>query len=537
VVTTGSVGREAAREAAHGAPALAMAQISKRFGANLVLDGVDFEVRAGEVHALLGENGAGKTTLMRIANGLETRDAGTISVRGVPVPMSSPAEAIARGVAMVHQHFMLVGNLTVAENVVLGTKGRHLHPFVSRSVVREVEAVAASYSIEIDARRRVDELSVDEQAKVEIVKALHRGADVLVLDEPTSSLGPRQIEELFAVVRTISAAGIAVVLVTHRLGEIKLVSERVTVLRDGKVADAGATADFTEAALARAMVGREVARARPAAPAPSLPAPEARLRVEDLVVRAGREAPALDGVSLAAPAGRVLGIVGVEGNGQTELLEVLAGLRRPSSGRVLLDGEDVTGLAPVERRRRGIVTISGDRHRWDIVQGLTIAENLALHDIAAGAFRGRSRLIAWREVRRHAERLVEEFDVRPRRADARIDQLSGGNQQKVVIARAVEGRPAVLVLGQPTRGLDIGAREFVHEQVLSARAAGTAVLLLSYDLEELFDLSDEIIVLFRGAISYRSSRAEARLEEVGEAMTGVVGARPAAAAAGRREVP
>ena len=508
------------------APALAMRGVSKRFGDLQALDAVDLEVAPGEVLALLGENGAGKTTLMRIASGLEARDAGTIEVGGLEVPLASPHEALEHRISMVHQHFLLVGNLTVAENVVLGSRADVL-PVSKRQVEREVEEVAERIGMRLEAGRRVDELSIDERAKAEIVKALYHGARILILDEPTSSLGPKQIDDLLATVKTVAAEGMAVILVTHRLAEIRRVSSRVVVLRHGKVAASGTTETYTDDALARAMIGHELPPR--AIPLSAAPRETVRLRVENLVVR-DHERVALDGVSFDVSPGRILGVVGVEGNGQTELVEVLAGLRRPDEGRILCDDVDVTTLGPDGLHEHGVVTITGDRGRWDVIGPMTIAENLALHRIARRGYRGRGGLISWRAVEEDAERLAADFDIRPRRVDARVEQLSGGNQQKVVMARAMALGPRVLVLGHPTRGLDIGARRFIYDQIVRARDEGVAVVLLSFDLEELLEHSDDILVLFRGAISYQARRQDATLETVGNAMTGI-GLRLAAPAA------
>ena len=503
------------------AHALEMRGISKRFGTLQALDGVDLTVGRGEVLALLGENGAGKTTLMRIATGLMPRDEGTIDLDGETVPIASAHEALERGIAMVHQHFMLVGNLTVAENIVLGSRRSPIRPMSKRAAVRETEEVAERHGMRLDTGRRIDQLGVDERAKAEIVKALYLGARILILDEPTSSLGPKQIDELFSVVRSIAADGISVLLVTHRLSEITEIASHVLVLRHGKVTAFGATHEFTGADLARAMIGRELL---PRAIVPSdAPRDTPRLRVENLVVRSGGRVM-LDNVSFTAHPGRILGIVGVEGNGQAELLEALGGLRAPESGRVLLDDEDVTTLGPRALHRRGIIMISGDRHRWDIVPSMSVTENVGLHRIAHGDYRGNGGMISWKTVEADAARLVEQYDVRPPRTDVRLEQMSGGNQQKVVIARAMEMRPRVLVLGHPTRGLDIGARRFIYDQVVAARDAGVAVILLSFDLEELLEHSDDVLVLFRGAISHEGLKADSSIETVGNAMTGVGGA-------------
>jgi general nucleoside transport system ATP-binding protein len=502
--------------------ALRMANIRKAFGRAVVLDDVSLDVDRGEVLALLGENGAGKTTLMRIASGLTPPDAGEIEVWGRPVEIRSPADALAEGLGIVQQHFSLVGNLSVAENVVLGTRRLGLSPLSRRRAQAAVRDLGEQYGIQLDPARRVDSLSVDEQAKVEIVKALHSGARILILDEPTSSLGPKQIEELFEVVHRMTRQGLAVILVTHRLGEVRDIADRVIVLREGSVTEQGATEAFTPEALTRAMVGHDVVRHGQSAGEQPTGGSSTAAKLEVKNVALWGRASHGDGVSFGAHIARVLGVVGVEGNGQAELLEILAGLRRPGSGQILLDGSDVTGRSPVELHDRGMVAISGDRHRWDIVQGMSVADNFALHAIASGKYRNRWGLIDWDSVVADADAHVGEFDVRPRTSSARIESLSGGNQQKVVIARALAQHPDVLVLGQPTRGLDVGARQFVHDRVTQAREAGVAIVLISFDLDEVFDLADDIIVLFRGQISYRGPKSQASRDAVGAAMTGLM---------------
>lgn len=505
-------------------PVLSVKGVSKHFGRLQALDEVSLEVEEGSVVALLGENGAGKTTLMRIVAGLEFRDAGSIEISGEEHRIATPGEALGLGIAMVHQHFSLVGNMSVAENVLLGRNAASLRRLSKRQIAEEVETLCTRYSIQLDPGARVDTLSVDYQAKVEIVKALARGARLLILDEPTSSLGPTQIEDLFATVKSMVVGGLSVILVSHRLAEVSKMCNDVVVLRRGEVTEKGAASQFTEQELVRAMIGdgmdgiyergvggARISRKRTASQI---------FQVQGLrAIESGVEK--LRGVSFGVRPGEIVGVIGVEGNGQGELLEVLAGLRQPSAGHILLSSEEVTGMPPLGLQRNGIVTISGDRLRWDIAEGLTAAEVLALHRIASGEYRRFGRFLTWRRIEADAAEQAERYDIRPRNMSQPIEAFSGGNQQKIVVARALSRDPKVLVLGQPTRGLDVAARSFVHKQIRAARENGVAIVLVSFDLDELITLSDRVIVLFKGRSAYEAERGSVDIGAIGDAMAGV----------------
>ncbi len=495
--------------------AVELRDIRVRFGEVEALRGVSLAVAAGEIHAVVGENGAGKSTLMRVLYGLVPADAGEVWVKGARVDVPTPERALAAGVGMVHQHFMLVDTLSVAENVVLGREPVRHGLLDGARALAEVEALAARHGLGAAAgwaRRPAGALSVGERQRVEILKVLYRGADVLVLDEPTAVLTPPEVRELFAVLGRLRAGGATVVLVTHKLDEVMAVSERVTVLRRGEVVAARRTAETTPEALARDMVGRAVG----GPPARTGRAPgEVLLAVEDLA------AGALDGVTLAVRGGEILGVAGVEGNGQTELAEAVTGLRA-ARGRVRLAGADVSRASVAARRARGLAHVPEDRHRRGLLLDLAISDNLLL---------GRERRYAvpgWIDrarLRADAARLLDRFDVRPADPDAPARALSGGNQQKVVLARELATAPRVLVAAQPTRGVDVGAIERIHAELSSLREGGAAVLLISAELDELLALADRIVVLYRGRIVGELTRAEATRERLGAMMTG---ARPAA---------
>ena len=503
------------------AAALELAGVTKRYGALAANRDVDLRVEAGSVHALVGENGAGKSTLMKVAYGQVRPDAGSLRIKGEPVDWArhGPAASIRRGVGMVHQHFMLVGPLTVTENLVLGREPRR-GPFMDLDgAAAELSALAARFGFAVDPHARIEELSVGEQQRVEILKVLWQGCDVLILDEPTAVLTPAEVRELFGVLRALVAEGRTVVLITHKLDEVVAIADRVTVMRHGEVVGGMARGDLSAEAIARAMVGRpvlmEVEKA-PAAPG------DVVLAVEGLTVAGRGSRPALDGVSFELRAGEVLGVAGVEGNGQTELVEALTGLRAPAAGRVTLSGRDVT-VAPVAARHdAGLAHVPEDRHARGLVLEMSVSDNLLL-----GRQRELSRgpLLDREAVRGHAERLIREFDVRPADPAATVAGLSGGNQQKVVIARELS-RPGLrlLVCAQPTRGVDIGAIELIHRRILAARDGGAAVLLVSAELSEVRSLADRVVVLHRGRIAGtfegEALQEQSGLERLGELMLG-----------------
>jgi simple sugar transport system ATP-binding protein len=500
-----------------------MTGIVKAFGPVVANRGASLELAPGEIHALIGENGAGKSTLMRVLSGMYAPDAGTVRVAGRDVTGWTTAQAIAAGVGMVHQHFMLVHPLTVAENVVLGhepTRGPRLDARRAAEAVREL---SSRTGLAVEPDRRVGELSVGEAQRVEILKALFRGARVLILDEPTAVLTPPEVAELWAVLRRMRDDGQTVVLITHKLDEVMAVSERVTVMRRGETVERVATAESSPASRARAMVGRDVSLARVAGPG-APPAPPAGagagLRVEGLTVRDARGVVRLHDVSLSVAPGEILGIAGVEGNGQTELVEAIAGLAPVVSGRVFLGGREVTRLSARERADAGLSHVPEDRLRRGLVLDFPIADNLILgqqHRYSRGGVLQRERVAA------NAAERIRAFDIRPADPTLPARALSGGNQQKVVIAREMGRDFSVLLASQPTRGVDVGAIELIHDRLRAARAEGKAILLVSADLTEVLALSDRIAVMYEGRIAALLPRAEADAQLLGAYMTGARG--------------
>jgi simple sugar transport system ATP-binding protein len=498
-------------------PILELRGITKRFPGVVANDNVSFTLQAGEVHALLGENGAGKSTLMNILYGLYQPDEGETLVRGEPVKMSSPGDAIARGIGMVHQHFMLIPVMTVAENIVLAQEPTH-----ARGLLLDVDAarqraleLSRSFNFGIDPDARVEDITVGQQQRVEILKALYRGAAVLVLDEPTAVLTPQEANELFGILRTLVAEGLSVIFISHKLNEVLEIADRVTVLRRGKHVETRSTEGATEESLARLMVGRDVllrVDKKPAQPG------EAILRVEDLHVRDDRGVEKVRGVSFEIHAGEILGIAGVDGNGQTELIDAIAGLRAAAGGRVEVGGREVTGATAHEHFDAGLGHIPEDRQRRGLVLDFSIAENIGLHDYRKAPDSRFGWLYPSRMIER-AARLIKEFDVRGGEARTRAGSLSGGNQQKVILAREIDRDPKVLIAAQPTRGLDVGAIEFVHRRLLEERDEARAIMLVSLELDEILSLSDRILVLFEGRVvgEFPPTASE---EELGVAMTG-----------------
>jgi simple sugar transport system ATP-binding protein len=500
-----------------GGEAIGCAHVWKRFGEVVANRDVSLSVGRGEIHAVIGENGAGKSTLMRALYGLSPPDEGEVRFGGERVASPSVDEAIRRGIGMVHQHFMLVPTLTVAENVVLGrepTRGLRLDLSAAE---KEIAALAEKHGLSLDPRRLVGELSVGEQQRVEIVKVLWRGAEVLILDEPTAVLTPMEVEQLFTVLRALQRDGKTVILVTHKLDEVLALCQRVTVLRRGEVVAAMETAGATAAELARAMVGRDVvlAASRGAPPADDA---RARLAVESLTVTRADGSRALDGVSLEVKRGEILGVAGVEGNGQTELALAIAGLI-PSSGRVRVDGADLSAASVRARQERGVAHVPEDRHARGLVLGFTVEENVLLGREAAYA---RPLDLDFARLRADTEMLIERLDVRPAEPTATTRALSGGNQQKIVVGREMLRSPSVLVCAQPTRGVDVGAAARIHASVSALKASGGAVLLLSAELDELLALSDRIAVLYRGKLRgvLANDDAQKVRAEVGARMVG-----------------
>jgi general nucleoside transport system ATP-binding protein len=515
-------------------PAIRISGIDKFFGAVRANQGASLEVEAGEIHALVGENGAGKSTLMKILSGMFEPNAGTIEVRGKDVTGWSTAEAIRAGVGMVHQHFMLVPTLTVAENVILGTELRTaggLHVDRERAE-REVTELGTRTGFAIDARRTVADLSVGELQRVEILKTLYRGASILILDEPTAVLSPPEVHELWGVLRTLRDSGDTIILITHKLDEVMEISDRITVMRQGRTVERMKTSETSPRAIARAMVGRDVNLAampslddepRAARLTGEHSVTRAALEVRDLVVASARNKRAVDAVSFTLGRGEILGIAGVEGNGQTELIEALSGLRKPTSGSVVMSrangGEvDLTTLDVRARGDAGLSHIPEDRHARGLILDYSVAENLILGQ--QHHYSGTAGTIDRERVREHAAVQIRAYDVRPPDATLSARALSGGNQQKVIIAREMGRDFEVLLAAQPTRGVDVGAIEFIHHRLREARDAGKAILLVSADLAEVLALSDRVGVMYEGKIVAVMRRGEATPESVGPYMTG-----------------
>jgi len=497
-------------------PVLELRGITKQFPGVLANDHIDFDLLDGEVHALLGENGAGKSTLMNIVYGLYSADVGEIVIKGERVQFSSPHDAIDRGIGMVHQHFMLIPVMTVTENIVLASEPRSAGVLLDYSGARErVLEISKRFNFAIDPDARIQNITVGQQQRVEILKALYRNADILILDEPTAVLTPQEATELFAILKGLVAQGLSIIFISHKLNEVLEIADRITVLRRGKRVETVPRAGATEAGLARSMVGREVllrVDKGPAHPGDRL------LQVEDLRVIDVRGLEVVRGVSFDVRAGEIVGIAGVDGNGQTELIDALAGLHRAASGRVTIGGKELTGASAHIRLEEGLGHIPEDRQRRGLVLEFSLAENIALHDYDKPPF-SRWGWLNPRRVIERARKLLREFDVRGGGPQTLAGALSGGNQQKVVVAREVSRNPRVLIAAQPTRGLDVGAIEFVHKRLVAERDGGRAVLLVSLELDEILSLSDRILVIYEGQIVGEFT-PDVSEEELGIAMTG-----------------
>lgn len=490
--------------------------ICKYFTGIKANDHVSLDILPGEIHALLGENGAGKTTLMNCVYGLYTPDAGQISWQGKEIKIRSIRDAINTGIGMVHQHFMLIHNMTVLENIMLGLPSRR-EPFLDKQqVAKEIKELMQTYGLQVDLEAQIWQLPVGVQQRVEILKALYRKARLLILDEPTAVLTPQEVKELFRVLRQLTTAGQAVIIITHKLDEVMAIADRVTVLRDGKVVATLPTAKTDKQTLAHLMVGRDLSfETNRETRSPG----EVILEVENLQALNNRNLPALRGVSFTIHRGEILGIAGVAGNGQTELAEVLTGLRRLTAGRIRLKGRDITNYPPRDLYNLNLAHIPEDRQRIGLILDFTLEENAMMGVYYRPPF-ARGLRVNHEAIKKHTRQLIEQYDIRTSGSSSKTRLLSGGNQQKLILARELDRQPDLLIAVQPTRGLDIGATEFVQRQILAQRNRGAAILYISTELEEIMKLSDRIAVFFEGKIVGLLEASQADLETLGLLMAG-----------------
>jgi ABC-type uncharacterized transport system ATPase subunit len=495
--------------------------VSKRFGRVLANDRINIKVEPGTIHAIVGENGAGKSTAMRIAYGFYTADSGEILIAGQPRTISSPHDAIALGIGMVHQHFMLVDTMTVAENIVLGAEPGTALSLDLKTAAARIRKLSHDLGLSVDPDASIEHLSVGQQQRVELLKALYRDAQLLILDEPTAVLTPQEIEEFFGILRRMREQGRTIVIITHKLSEVLAISDDVTVMRDGKVVGRVKTKDTTAAELARLMVGREVllrVSKRDSTPGPVV------LSVRALSVTSADGSKRVDNVSFDVHAGEIVGVAGVEGNGQTELMEALAGLIDPIrvSGDVRVEDQSINRLGARGRRERGIAHIPEDRHRRGLLLEFGLDENaiLGVHYRPPITTYPGHVIMDDGEIRRRTMDILQRFDVRPPNVDLPARALSGGNQQKLIIGREFELHPRLLLVSQPTRGVDIGAIEFIHQQLVALRDAGCAVLLVSAELDEVTSLSDRLLVVHKGRLAGEVNPRVATASQIGLLMTG-----------------
>lgn len=473
-----------------------MRGITKRFPGIIANDNIQLKVKKGEIHALLGENGAGKSTLMNILFGLYQPDEGEILLNETPVKITSPNVANELGIGMVHQHFMLVEPFTVTENIILGKEPKNGLKIDINSAAKKVQALSEQYGLKVDPHAKIEDISVGMQQRVEILKTLYRGANILIFDEPTAVLTPQEISELIEIMRNLVKEGKTIILITHKLKEIMAICDSVTIIRRGKTIDSLAIKDTNPDELASKMVGRDVTFAvdkKPANPK------EASLSVKNVTAMGNRGVNALNKISFDVKAGEILGIAGVDGNGQSELIEVLTGLRKCQEGSITLNGKDLTNKTPRFISESGLSNIPEDRHKHGLVLDFSMAENIVLETYFHPEF-NKNGFLNYDAINKHAEKLIEEFDVRTPGIHTLARALSGGNQQKAIIAREVNKNPDLLIAAQPTRGLDVGAIEFIHKRLIEQRDNGKAVLLISFELDEIRNVSDRIAVIYEGEI-------------------------------------
>ena len=493
-----------------------MRDITKVFGEFVANDKINLHLRKGEIHALLGENGAGKSTLMNMLAGLLEPTSGEIAVNGQVVNLDSPSKAAGLGIGMVHQHFMLVEAFTVAENIILGSELTKNGVLDIAGASKEIKALSERYGLAVDPSAKVADISVGAQQRVEILKTLYRGADILIFDEPTAVLTPSEIEELMAIMKNLVKEGKSIILITHKLDEIRAVSDRVTVIRRGKSIETVEIAGATNADLAEMMVGRSVSfKTEKQASQPQ----EVVLSIKDLVVNENRGVPAVKNLSLDVRAGEIVGIAGIDGNGQSELIQAITGLRKVESGSIELKGDSIVGLHPRQITELSVGHVPEDRHRDGLILEMMISENIALQTYYKEPH-SKNGILNYSNITSYAKKLMEEFDVRAASEIVPAAALSGGNQQKAIIAREIDRDPDLLIVSQPTRGLDVGAIEYIHKRLIEERDNGKAVLVVSFELDEILNVSDRIAVIHDGKIQGIVSPETTNKQELGVLMAG-----------------
>ena len=496
--------------------AVQMKNITKKFGDFTANDNIDLDIKKGEIHALLGEIGAGKSTLMNILYGLYTQTEGEIYINGKLEQIKDPNEAIKLGLGMVHQHFMLIEPFTVVENIILGmepTKGLTLN---IKKATEDIMKISNKYGLSIDPKAKVEDITVGMQQRIEIIKALYRGADILIFDEPTAVLTPQEIDEFVDIIKSLSDQGKTIILITHKLKEIKAMADRCTIIRRGKKIDTVDVNSVSESELADMIVGRSVnltVNKEDREPG------DVVLSISNLIVKDARKINKVNGLNLDLKAGEIHGIAGVDGNGQSELLEALSGLRYIESGSITINGKDITNHTPKDIHENGIYNIPEDRQRRGLVLDFSVEDNLILENFHSEPF-SKKGILNRKKINEHATELMEKFDIRPREPKYLAGSLSGGNQQKVIIAREITNNPTVLIAAQPTRGLDVGAIEYVHDYLIKQRDSGKAVLLISFELDEIMGLSDRISVIYGGKILKTLDPKNTNEKEIGLLMAG-----------------
>ena len=500
------------------APAVEMRGITKLFGDFKANDGIDLVVEKGEIHALLGENGAGKSTLMNVLYGLYKPTFGEVKIHGEVVDFQGPKDAIGKGLGMVHQHFMLFQPFTVVENIILGEEPTNGVVLDKKAAREKVVDLSNRYGLKIDPDAKIEDISVGMQQRVEILKALYRDAEILIFDEPTAVLTPQEIDELIAIIKALAAEGKSIIIITHKLKEIKALAEKCTIIRRGKRIDTVDVASTTEADLAEMMVGRAIEFKVNKKP---VDAGEVALHIENLHVKDVRGVEVVKGLNLEVRKGEIFGVAGVDGNGQSEFLEAITGLRKVEAGKVVIAGKDVTNATPKTIREAGMNNIPEDRNKRGLVQEFTVAENMVLHSFDQAPYSSKG-ILQEAPIGEHTDKLMESFDIRPRKSRYLAGDLSGGNQQKVILAREIDDDPDILIAAQPTRGLDVGAIENIHQFLVQQRDKGRAVLLVSFELDEVMSLSDRIGIIYEGAITKTFNEGEADQKRLGYYMAGGV---------------